>query len=62
MVKLRRHPDILLGSPLPLHPSLVEYPRLSIEITGDGEALGGTESVNVAPESGIWEIPSSLEV
>jgi hypothetical protein len=52
--------DILLGSPLPLHPSLSKGKLLSITLRGDGEVCVETNAMNGNPETGMWEINSTL--
>ncbi|KIM20631.1 hypothetical protein M408DRAFT_307062 [Serendipita vermifera MAFF 305830] len=54
--------DILVGSTLPLHPSLTGNRRLSVGVTVNGRLIGETPFVLGDPESGIWEMGESLKI
>lgn len=54
--------DILIGSPLPLHPSLSGNPYLSVKVTMNGNFYEMTPFASGDPESGIWEMSGSLNM
>ncbi|KIM28601.1 hypothetical protein M408DRAFT_23647 [Serendipita vermifera MAFF 305830] len=54
--------DILVTSPLPLHPSLAHSRRLSVRVAVDGQIYGKTPFVSGDPETGIWKMNRSLKM
>lgn len=54
--------DILIGSPLPLHPALAQYPRLCVRAMVDGKVWTKTPSVLGDLRIGVWEMSQGLEM
>ncbi|KIM26702.1 hypothetical protein M408DRAFT_312371 [Serendipita vermifera MAFF 305830] len=54
--------DILVKSPLPLHPSLAGHPRLSVKVVMNGKAQVATPFAPEMPQGGVWEMSGTLEI